>query len=165
MAEKALDTQDPSEFSAILTPHRSLGPAGFGMLMVAIGVVSFGTGLAFYLLGAWPILGFYGLDVLLIYLAFRINYRAGRMYETVHLNRSELTLTRVHPSGRKERFTFNPYWVRVRLARDRHGRLDLRLKLHDTELSFGSFLTDVERQDFARILTGALLESRGGVRI
>jgi uncharacterized membrane protein len=165
MAEKPEQVQGRTGFSAVLTPHRSLGPAGFALLMGAIGAISFGTGLAFYLMGAWPIMGFYGLDVLLLYLAFRLNYRAARMYETVELNPSELTITRVHWSGRQERFSFNPYWVRVRVAKDRFGRAAVKLHLHGKEFAFGSFLTEDECRDFARTLTGALIESRGGTRI
>jgi uncharacterized membrane protein len=116
-------------------------------------------------MGAWPVLGFFGLDVVIIYIAFRLNYRAGRLHETVELNSSDLTVTRFHPSGRTERFVLNPYWVRVRLAEGKDGRTDLRLHLHGKELSFGRFLTDDERRDFAKALTGALIEARGGSRI
>ena len=63
-------------FSAIITPHRSLSSIGFLVLMAAIGIVSFLAGILFLVLGAWPVVGFFGLDVLLIYWAFRINYRA-----------------------------------------------------------------------------------------
>ncbi len=91
--------RDPSRFSAVLTPHRSLGPKGFMVLMAAVCLVSFGTGLFFYLLGAWPVIGFMGLDVALIYAAFKLNFRALRLYETVDLTQDALTVTRVAPSG------------------------------------------------------------------
>jgi uncharacterized membrane protein len=156
---------EASTFSAVLRPHRSLGPTGFLVLMSIISLICFSAGLVFYFMGAWPVFGFFGLDVLLIYIAFRLNYRSGRMYETVDLSPSELTVTRVHASGREERYVFNPYWTRVYLAHGRDGRTDLRLHLHGKELSFGRFLTDEERQDFAHALTGALIASRGGARI
>jgi uncharacterized membrane protein len=165
MNETASRAQEPGEFRAVLRPHRSLGPTGFVVLMGIVSLVSFITGVIFTFMGAWPVLGFFGLDVLIIYIAFRLNYRAGRLHETVELSRSELTVTRMHPSGRRERFAFNPYWARVRLAEGKDGRTDLRLHLHGKELSFGRFLTDDERRDFARTLTGALIEARGGIRI
>lgn len=155
----------PAPFRAVLRPHRSLGPAGFVLFMGIVSAISFTIGAVFYAMGAWPVLGFFGLDVLIIYIAFRLNYRAGRLYETVELSPSDLTITRVHPSGREEHFSFNPYWARVRLAHGRDGRTDLRLHLHGKELSFGRFLTDDERRDFAQCLSNALLEARGGVRI
>jgi uncharacterized membrane protein len=165
MNDTVSHSQEPREFRAVLRPHRSLGPTGFLVLMGVISAISFVTGAAFYFMGAWPVVGFFGLDVFIIYIAFRLNYRAGRLHETVELSLSDLTITRFHPSGRKERFVLNPYWVRVRLAEGRDGRTDLRLHLHGKELSFGRFLTDDERRDFAKVLTGALIEVRGGVRI
>ena len=152
--------QSPQAFRAVLHPHRSLSPTGFLILMLAIGGVSFVTGMVFLIMGAWPVFGFFGLDVALVYFAFRLNYRSGRLHELIDLTPGSLTVTRVHPSGKRECFDFNPYWVRVLLAEDRRGRTDLRLKSHGSELSFGSFLTDDERRDFSRVLTGALIDAR-----
>jgi uncharacterized membrane protein len=160
MSENRDPAQESDAFRAILHPHRSLGPRGFLVLMSAIGAVSFVTGMVFLLMGAWPVMGFLGLDVALIYLAFRLNYRSGRLYEAVELTPELLTVKRVHPSGKCERFEFNPYWVRVRLAEAPNGRTDLRLSLHGRELSIGRFLTDDERRDFSNALAGALIEAR-----
>ena len=154
------EAQQNQPFRAILHPHRSLGPTGFVVLMLAIGGVSFVTGMVFLLMGAWPVFGFFGLDVALVYLAFRLNYRAGRLYETVELTPETLTVTRVHPSGKRESFDFNPYWVRVQLAQAPHGRTELRLALHGREFALGQFLTDDERREFCDALSGALVAAR-----
>ena len=156
---------EPDAFRAVLTPHRSLGPAGFLILMTALGVVSFITGVAFLLAGAWPVLGFFGLDVLLVYIAFRLNYRSGRLHETVELTPARFTLTRVHPSGRQERFDCNPYWARVILREWPDGRTALSVVSQGKELAFARFLTDGERRDLASTLREALLTARGGARI
>ena len=74
---------EPTIFSAVLTPHRSLGHAGFMVLIVVFGAVSFISGIAFLMLGAWPVFGFFGLDVALLYWAFRLNYRHAAEYEQV----------------------------------------------------------------------------------
>jgi len=168
MTERTSASQDPSgrdpsdqgeaasQFRALLTPHRSLSPTGFMVLMSAVCLVSFGTGLLFYLLGAWPVIGFMGLDVLLIYVAFKLNYRAGRLYETVDLKEDALTITRVQASGKAESWSFNPYWARLKLE-PRVGRSsELSLISHGTRLSFASFLSDPEREDFAGALETAL---------
>lgn len=160
MSETLSETQDERAFRAILHPHRSLGPKGFLILMLAIGSVSFVTGMVFLMMGAWPVFGFFGLDVALIYIAFRLNYRSGRIYETVELTPQLLTLTRVHPSGKQESYDFNPYWVRVFVSEGPGGRTDLLLTSHGNELSFGRFLTDDERRDFSDVLSGALNQAR-----
>ena len=67
---------EPTIFSAVITPHRSLGGPGFWLLMAAVAGLSFVAGIVFLLLGAWPVFGFLGLDVLLVFWAFRANYRA-----------------------------------------------------------------------------------------
>jgi len=152
----------PVEFRARLMPHRSLSPVGFIALMSVLGLASFAAGMVFLVRGAWPVTGFFGLDVLLVYLAFRLNYRSGRQFELVELTPEELTVTRVHPSGRTESFGFNPYWVRLRVQEWRNGRADLRLGLHGREISFGRFLSDEEKRDFAKALTAALLRTRSG---
>jgi uncharacterized membrane protein len=166
MTEKREQMQDePGGFRAVLTPHRSLGPTGFVVLMAALAGISFATGIAFLLIGAWPVLGFFGLDVALVYIAFKLNYRSGRLYETVELTPAKLTWTRVHPSGRREQFDCNPYWARVNLREWPDGRTDLRLITQGKELVFGRFLTDDERRQFASALRGALVDARGGARI
>lgn len=150
-----------AHFSAVLLPHRSLGRKGFIVLMAVISLVSFLTGVAFYMKGAWPVMGFFGLDVLLIYGAFRLNYRAARLYETIELTDSELTVTRVHPSGRAESWSFNPYWVRLELEEMENAANRLSLRSHGRELPFGNFLSDDEKRGFAHALGTALYDMRG----
>jgi uncharacterized membrane protein len=160
MTEPNPAPQEPSRFNAVLTPHRSLGPAGFAVLMAGVCLVSFGTGLLFYLLGAWPVIGFMGLDVALIYIAFKLNFRALRLYETVDLTQHALTVTRVTPSGQSQSWRFNPYWVRLSVQ-ERVGRSsELSIASHGERLVFGSFLTDDEREDFASALGSALSAAR-----
>ena len=130
------------------------------VLMGAVCLVSFGTGLLFYLIGAWPVIGFMGLDVLLIYVAFKLNYREGRLYELVDLKEDALTVTRVQPSGKEQSWRFNPYWVQLKLE-PRVGRSsELSIVSHGTRLSFASFLSDHEREDFAEALANALAATK-----
>jgi uncharacterized membrane protein len=165
MNDNTVANQAEEAFRAVLMPYRSLGSVGFLVLMCAVGLVSLAAGALLLAMGAWPVFGFIALDVLLIYVAFRLSYRSGRQYETVELTRDLLTLNRFHPSGRCESFQFNPYWVRVQLHEGRHGRADLCLASHGRRLSIGRFLTDDEKREFAEALKGALLAARGGPRI
>src|ERR1700733_7160316 len=103
----------PELFSALLTPHRSLNRTGFLVLMGVLSGVSFAAGLAFLLMGAWPVFGFFGLDVLVIYWAFRINFRRARATEEISVTPSELRVRRVNHRGRVVEFVLNPLWVQL----------------------------------------------------
>ena len=90
---------EPAIFSAIITPHRSLDATGFIVLMLVVGGIGFVCGMSFLLIGAWPVLGFCGLEMLLVYWAFRANFRAARAYEEVTVTASELTVRKVNHHG------------------------------------------------------------------
>ena len=164
MVEPAPSPQERSQFSAILTPHRSLAPRGFLILMGFISAISFAAGFAFLIIRAWPVLGIFAANVLLIYVAFRLNYRSGRIYETVDLTEDKLKVLRVYPSGRSESWSFNPYWVHLDIIDQPGKRKILALSSHGRRLAIGSFLTDYERDEFAEALDGALQHSRAGGR-
>lgn len=152
------DIADPPAalFDAILVPHRSLGPTGFLIVMAAVAGVSFAAGIVFLLKGAWPVFGFLGLDVLLVYLAFRASYRSARLYETVRLTGDALEIRRVTPSGRQTVWRFEPYWLRVEMDDPPEHGSALVLTSHGREVSIGAFLTMEERLDFANSLRAAL---------
>jgi len=151
-----MEPDDQKSFRAVLTPHRSLPATGFLVLMAVLVTLNLTAGITFYVLGAWPVVGFMGLDVALIYIAFKLNYRSARLYETVDLTPSALTVTRVQPSGKAQSWSFNPYWVRLDLE-ERIGRSsELSIASHGKRLVFAAFLTDPEREDFAQALSKAL---------
>src|SRR5438874_9222171 len=105
--------QPPTLFSALLTPHRSLNRTGFVVLMTFLTVVSFVTGVVFLMMGAWPVFGFFGLDVLVIWWAFKVNFRAARASEEILVTPSELRVRRISQRGEVVEWTFNPLWVRL----------------------------------------------------
>jgi len=147
-------TQD--RFSARLTPYRSLGPEGFVLLMAIICAISFVAGVVFWLAGAWPVFFFFGLDVALIYWAFKLNYASARLYETVDLSGDELIVRRVAPGKAPQQWSFHPYWVRVEIEYDDETCGPLYLRSHGKRLQIGAFLAANERKEFAEALKGAL---------
>ena len=147
-------------FDAVLQPHRSLPPLGFLVLMVAIAGISFSAGIAFLMQGAWPVFGFFGLDVTLIYLAFKFNYRSGRMIETLQLSSDELRVSRILPSGRVRCWTFEPNWMRVLMDSPPQHHSQLVLTTHGRRLTVGAFLTPGERLEVADALREALADWR-----
>jgi uncharacterized membrane protein len=156
----AQQNEDAPLFDAVLVPHRSLGPLGFLILMVVISTISFVAGLFFLLEGAWPVFGFFGLDVLLIYIAFRANYRSGHLYETIRLTRNELSVERRLPGGHIHHWTSQPYWLRVQLEERLHSNGALTLSSHGRAVAVGAFLSPRERSDLAKALRSALAAAR-----
>jgi len=149
-------------FDALLTPYRSLPPQGFFLLMAAVGGVGFLAGLGFFLIGAWPVVGFMGLEFLLLYLAFRLNYRRARAFETLALTREALEVRRVDHRGRAQSWRFQPYWLRVELLPPEGPDPQLALTSHGRRLVIGGFLAPEERISLAGALRGALERLRGG---
>src|SRR5262249_17362580 len=136
-------------FDAILYPHRSLPPLGFALMMSAVVAVSAAVGAGFVLIGAWPVTGFFGLDVLLLFLAFRWNYPQGRRAELIRLDEDGLGVRRVEPDGRQREWRFEPYWVRVGFDDPPRYDSELTLSSHGRRLVLGAFLTVPERHEVA----------------
>ncbi|WP_282604709.1 DUF2244 domain-containing protein [Pelagibius sp. Alg239-R121] len=154
------EDEPPLLLNARLRPNRSLSPRGFVILMTIVCTVSFVGGLAFFLSGAWPVVGFLGFDVLLIFLAFRINYRDGRNYETLCMTRRELEVTKVNYHGKVRRWLFQPAWLQVDIDNPVEHNSMLTLRSHGRSLIIGSFLTPEERAEVANAISNALMRAR-----
>src|ERR1700739_4934902 len=154
---------DPTLFSAVVTPHRSLSRLGFVIVMAAVTGVSFVAGVMFLMMGAWPVFGFFGLDVLLIYWAFRLNYRRARAYEEVMVTPSELRVRKVSHLGQVDEWSLNPLWVR--LDRDTHEEFGIErlfLVSRGRRLPIAGFLSPPEKESFAAALGAAIGEAKRG---
>jgi uncharacterized membrane protein len=163
MADDNAGIDEPTLFSAILTPHRSLGGTGFLAVMLLIGGISFAAGLVFFLAGAWPVVGFLGLDVLLVYWAFRVSYRTAAAYEQVTMTPTTLKVRKVSHRGEVAEWTLNPVWVRLqREAHEEFGIERLFLVSHGRRLPVAGFLGPQEKASFASALSAALGEARRG---
>ena len=155
---------EPTIFSALITPHRSLGSVGFLVLMAVFGGVSFIAGIAFLLMGAWPVFGFFGLDVLLLYWAFRLNYRHAAAYEEVTMTPVALTVRKVSHRGAVREWVLNPLWVKLdKVVHEEFGIERLLLVSRGKQLAIASFLGPDEKASFAQAFGNALAEAKRGV--
>ncbi|MDQ6436527.1 DUF2244 domain-containing protein [Mesorhizobium sp. LHD-90] len=157
----AMREPDEPFFRALLTPHRSLGRKGFAILMGALLFGWLATGAFFLSHGAWPVFGFFGLDVLLVYGAFRLNYRAARAREEVSVSRTALDIKKTAPSGRSEAHRFNPFWTRFSVSRhDEIGITRMMVESREKAVSLGSFLNPDDRESFAAAFSLALARAK-----
>src|SRR5688572_1536362 len=154
---------EPAIFSAVITPNRSLDRVGFIVLMSLVSFVSFVGGLVFFIAGAWPVVGFFGLDVALLYWAFKLNYAHAKAYEEVTVTAAELKLRKVSHRGEVREWTLNPLWTKLdREAHADFGLLRLFLVSRGRRLAVANFLGPNEKEGFADALAAALSEAKRG---
>src|SRR6202163_3160319 len=154
---------EPKLFSARLTPHRSLNRTGFVVLMGLLSAVSFVAGVAFWMMGAWPVFGFFGLDVLVIYWAFRVNFRDARATEEIRVTASELRVRRVSHRGHVVEWVLNPLWVQLdQKTHAEFGIEKLYLVSKGRRVAIARFLGADEKASFAKALTAALQAAKRG---
>ena len=160
MAEAMSATEaTPVFFDARLQPYRSLPPHGFGVVMAVLAGASFMLSLGCVLLGAWPVTGFFGLDVALVYFAFRASYRSARKIEHVRLTAADLTVDRIGVRGDRRAWRFEPVWARLDFEEiDDENRL--AVISHGKRLALGAFLSPVERKRLYRELSDAFARWR-----
>lgn len=145
-------------FRAVLTPNRSLSEKGFLIIMILIGSVSFVAGVAFMMIGAWPVLGFFGLDVALVYWAFKRNFRDSEQCEVVEVTDHELVVRRMSPRREPMELRFNRPWVSVDLVRDDERELvgALTLSQSGRRLEIARCLGAEDKAGFYQALCKAL---------
>jgi uncharacterized membrane protein len=153
----------PLFFERVLSPHRSLPPRGFHVLMLLLGLVSLSVSLGFVAIGAWPVTGFFGLDVALVYLAFRHNYRSARQSETLRLAGDAFTVERISVRGERRTWQFQPFWVRVVLEERPDQSNRLTVASHGNGLVIADFLAPPVRRELAATIREALARWRASL--
>src|ERR1700730_11121015 len=152
-------------FERVLSPHRSLPPYGFHVLMLVVGLISLAVGIGFVAIGAWPVIGFFGLDVALVYIAFRLNYRASRQSETIRLAGDAFTVERISVRGVRRAWRFQPFWLQVILAERAGDANRLLVASHGRSLVGRDFVSSPARAGIVWGVFGASTSApqrRGG---
>ncbi len=150
-------------FERVLLPHRSLPPRGFHLMMLLLGLISLAVGIGFVSIGAWPICGFFGLDVGLLYLAFRLSYRSARQREVLRLAGDGFTVERIGIYGERLTWRFQPFWLRIILEERPDESNRLLVASHGRSLVIGDFLGAPMRRELAHSLRAALARWRAAL--
>jgi uncharacterized membrane protein len=130
--------------------------------MSCIAAISFIAGVAFLLMGAWPVFGFFGLDVALIWWAIKRNYRDAECQENICISDEKVTITRMKADKPDQTQTLVRAWAKVRLEEDVERELIGRLFLTSREMvtEVGSFLAPYDRKSLAATLNEILARPR-----
>jgi len=154
-------TQAKPIFAATLTPHRSLSPAGKRRVIGLVAALALVPGVVFYLAGAWPVVGFMGLDVLAIWAALTVSMRRGKLSEELTLWPTSLELKKIDAKGKQEVLTFVPQSVRFVIDRDYNERVNgMWLKTETTRVALGAFLSADEKLSLSKVFGTALRKAR-----
>lgn len=149
-------------WSVTLTPHRSLGSRGYMMLFGFVVAVNLVIAVFFWILKAWPVFGFLGLDVALVWFALRANEKSAHQSERIVLEGDDLRLIKQGPKKGPQEKSFNRRWTKVLLeydeAREMVGKLFLISRGERTEIA--SFLGAEERQSLAEALKAAIISPK-----
>ncbi|AMJ62275.1 DUF2244 domain-containing protein [Bosea sp. PAMC 26642] len=150
-------------FDATITPHRSLGQNGIRIVMTLVCLCSVVSSIPFIVLGAWPVAGFFGIDVLALFIAFHVNFRHARAFERVIVTPLEVLLRKVSHHGREAVWRFNPAWTKLERQDDEdYGLLRLSLVSRGQSVAVAAALSPGEREGFAEALGTALASARRG---
>lgn len=150
-------------FAAVLTPHRSLTPTGMRLLVGGFGLLCAALGVGFWAIGAWPVIGFLGLDVALLYGALKLSFVTARRSERLELTAEAFTVRRTDPWGRTDHVRFAPpHWLKIEMDDPPRHDSQLRVSSHGRAVTIGNFLMVKERAALARALAAALRRLVGG---
>jgi uncharacterized membrane protein len=165
------DMQDASEelasdeplFSAVITPHRSLGRDSTRLVLTLCCIATVVSTIPFVVLGAWPVAFFFVIDLIAIFIAFRVNFRTARSVEEVILTPIDLLLRRISHRGVRSERRFNPLWTRLdREIDDEFGLQTLTLVSRGERVVIARELSPGERESFAEAFGAALARVKSG---
>jgi uncharacterized membrane protein len=143
-------------FEAVIVPHRSLSRRGLLLLSAALILLSGASALRFWLLGAWPVLGFTVVEIGLALVLLRINALQARESEMLLLTADRLRILRTDRKGRRSERLLPAGWLNVVMT-ERPGRVPrLALQAHGMDVEVGAALGEDEKRDLAAALQEAL---------
>ncbi|MCC2652407.1 MAG: hypothetical protein K0Q60_2570 [Microvirga sp.] len=161
--EGETDRFEEPVFSAVIRPHRSLTPKAFRVVMVLVCLTSLVASIPFVVMGFWPVAGFFGLDFLGLYIAFRVSYRQGDAFELLELTPIRLLFRKVSPKGEVKDWQFNPLWTRLdREVDDEYGMQQLSIASRNEHVVIAHDLSPPERETLAEALGRALADVKRG---
>lgn len=158
--DASVHTNSPLYMDATLRPNRSLSRTGWIVLMAVTAVLIALAAGFYFILGAWPVVGFLGADILIVWLAFRASFRQGRLFEHVRVSAETVAVERRHPNGRVQRWSAEPQFAQVEVDHPGKHHATVRMWSRGEGVVLGAFLAPDERVAFADALRDALRQAR-----
>jgi uncharacterized membrane protein len=157
-----IHNSDTPIFAARITPHRSLDQQGFRLVMTLVCLASIISSIPFMIAGAWPVAGFFGLDVLALYVAFRVNFHDARGFEEVAVSPLKVMLAKVTPKGERAEWRFDTIFTRLERQDDEDfGLMRLSVVSRGQSVPVAQALSPGERASLYDAMAGALAKAKG----
>ena len=158
-----MHSADTTIFAAVIRPHRSLGQQGFRLVMTLVCLASIISSIPFIIAGAWPVATFFGLDVVALYIAFRVNFKDGRAFEEVAVSPVKVMLAKVTPKGERAEWRFDTIFTKLERQDDEdYGLMRLNVVSRGQSVPVAQALSPGERESFHDAMAGALAKAKGG---
>lgn len=149
------ETDSPTRFEAVITPHRSLGPRGLRWVIGFLATLSALVSTGLWLAGAWPVIGFTGLEVVLAVCLLLRHAAVRGESEVLLLSDDGLRIVKTRRGVRSER-ALPVGWLRATLE-ERAGRAPaLMLRSRRFAVEVATSLGEEEKRDLAVSLRAAL---------
>ena len=144
------DTRQCADHVFVARRNNSLSSTDRLRVFACVFAFSMSIALAFAAFGAWPVIPFTGLEMAVLYAAFRYVDRHAADYEIIEIKDDSVRVeTRV--GSQVQSVELNRHWAQL-VTNDSSGELRLALRSHGREVEFGRHLTGKERERIAREL-------------
>lgn len=149
-------------YSITLKPYRSLNKIGFITMMVILCGFSFITGIIFMKKGAWPVFGFFGLDILLVYIFFRLSFKSGKEFEVINLTKKKLIIKKYKEKKIIKTYILDANWVKIQIQNPLEHSSKLQISSKNESIIIGSFLRLDEKIEVLQNIENALRKHNFG---
>ena len=152
----AANAADTVVFETELAPYRSLSTKGLRVLIGGLLLASMAITIVFWTLGAWPVAGFNGVEIVLAALLMRVHAKALKRREILRLTEAGLRIVRDDGKGGRSEHELQPAWLRISL-KERPGRCPgLYLSNRGRHIEVATMLGEPEKRDLFDRLAEAL---------
>ncbi|MBF5040264.1 MULTISPECIES: DUF2244 domain-containing protein [unclassified Methylophilus] len=148
------------ETQCVTRPNASASSESVLKLLLSLGVFSGLIAMAFLHIGAWMVLPFAGLELVLVVLAFVVVLRHSGDYEKITFVEDHIEIEQ-SVLGKIKHVRFQRYWTRITLREGENGKTSLWIGSHNQEVEFGrDTMDDAQREALASHLKRILLKTR-----
>jgi len=145
---------------AHLTPSVAIKLSAVRWILSLFGCVCVFMGVTFALIGAQPVLGFMGIEIILLFAVYRFCVRNSRMAEQIILSGHSVLFRRIDRYGNISITNFEPLWLRIEIGGAKGVFRHIVFASKGRSCNVGVFLTPEEKVVLLNTLQRALRKLR-----